>query len=316
MSRFFLTFAWVTGCLPAQTFLYVSSLSTDSSTITTVYNTADRSRVATTGLRSGGIAVAPDGRSYFVTDANGASVALYNAGSAQALITAATGGSPAAVTVAPNGQRIYVAGYAGGLISLHDARTLALLGTVASGFSPAAIAVHPDNSRFYVAHASDRDISVYSVSNLRLVSRISTSGGVVALQFLNNRTLLAADSGGETVLRIDTDSDTIETRIDAGPEPAALAVRGDSLYVSNSVDSIIRIFSATTGRATGQIQLPRCPWRRCAVMSLAVDGSTLYAANSNQREVFAIDLNTNQLTATFDVPQGPRWIAVGSAPRP
>lgn len=316
MSRFVLSFALAGLACHAQTFLYVSSLGTDSSTITTVYNTADRSRVGITPLRSGGIAVAPDGRTYFVTDSNGASVAIYNAGSAQALGTAATGGSPAAVTVTPNGQRLYVAAYAGGLISIHDARTLALLGTVASGYSPSAVAAHPDNQRFYVAHASDRDISVFSASNFRLVARIATRGGVVALNFLNNRTLLALDSAGEEVLRIDTDSDTIEGRFEAGPEPAAMAVRGDSVYISNSADSRIRIFNVASGRETGQIALPRCPFPRCSVMALAVDGATLYAANSSQREVFAIDLATNRISGTFDVPTGPRWLAVGTAPRP
>lgn len=314
MTLRLLTGILLAGSLGAQT-LYVASLTTDAATTLAVINAATSARLATTLTRSGGIALAADGRTYFVTDANGSSVGAYNAGTVQLLATGGTAGSPIALAVSPNGLRLYVAGSGGGVVSVHDARTLQLIGSLTTGFTPYAIAVHPDNSRFYVAHASDQEVAVFSSNPLRLIKRLKTGGSPVALAFLNNRTLLALNSGAESVSRIDTEEDTIQGEFAAGPEPAAMALASnDRVLVSNSADSTVRIFNAVTGRQTGAIDLPRCRWGRCAVMSLAVDGNTLYAANSNQQEVFAVNLTTNQVTTTYSVPAGPRWLAVAPAP--
>ena len=309
-------FVVAAGSLLAQSALYVSTLSTDGATTTSVYSTADRTRLAFTAARAGGVIVAPDGRSYFITDANGASIGAYNSGTALLTAAAATGGNPISAAVSPNGQRIYVAAYGGGIVSVHDARTLGLISSAATGFSPAAIIVHPDNSRFYIAHASDREVAVFNATTLRVAKRLVTGGGPVALAQLNPRTLLVLNTGAETVQRINLETDEIEGEFAAGPEPAAMALSAAGrLYVSNSTDSVIRIFDPAAGRQSGTIELPRCGKpSRCAVMSLAVDGTTLYAANSNANEVFAVDLATNTLIATFTTPVGPRWIAVG--PRP
>lgn len=308
--RALILFASASGLL-AQTALYVSTLSTDGAITTSVYNTADRSRLAVTGARSGAITVGPDGR-YFLTDSNTASIGLYNAGTAVLAAAANTGGNPVAAAVAPNGQRVYVAAYGGGNVSVHDARTLLLVGTLGTGFSPSAVAVHPDSSRCYVAHASDSEVAVVTAAPLRVAKRIVTGGGPVALAQLNPQTLLVLNSGAETVQRISLDTDEVTGGFMAGPEPAAMALAGGRLYVSNSADSQIRIFDPVAGRQTGMIQLPGCGTTgRCAVMSLAVDGNTLYAANSNGSQVFAVDLTANAVTATIATPPGPRWIAVG-----
>ena len=299
--------------LPAQTFLYVSSLSTNAATTISVFNTTSPARLAFTGTRAGALLVSADGRSYFATDANGSTVAAYGAGTVQALATAGTGGSPASLALAPNGQRLYVAAAGGGIVSVHDPRTFQLIGSLGAGYSPTAIIVHPDNSRFYVANASDREVAVFSANPLRVIKRLKTGGGPIALTFLDNRTLLVLNSGGESVTRIDTEGDEIQSDFAVGPEPAAMALAGaERLLVSNSGDSTIRVFNPATGRQTSTINLPPCRAPRCAVMSLAVAGNLLYAANSNQNEVYAIDLTTGRVTATFDVPVGPRWIAVGT----
>ena len=115
--------------LPAQTFLYVSSLSTNAATTISVFNTANPARLAFTGTRAGALLVSADGRSYFATDANGSTVAAYGAGTVQALATAGTGGSPASLALAPNGQRLYVAAAGGGIVSVHDPRTFQLIGS-------------------------------------------------------------------------------------------------------------------------------------------------------------------------------------------
>lgn len=299
--------------LPAQV-LYVSSLSTDAATTITVVNAATGARLAQTPARSGGLAVAPDGRTYFATDVNGSTVAAYTGGTVQLQATGGTGGSPIAVALAPNGARLYVAAAGGGIVTIHDARTFQLIGSITVGFSPTAIAVHPDNSRFYVANNSDREVAVFNAAPLRLIKRLKTPGGPVALQFLNNRTLLALDSGGEAVNRIDTEEDTLDGSYLVGPEPAAMALASNGrLVVSNSADSTLRVFNGATGEAIRTISLPPCRWVRCSVMALAADGNTVYAANSNQQEVFAANVTSGEVTATYQVPAGPRWLAVSPA---
>ena len=303
----------LTYTLPAQV-LYVASLSTDAATSITVLNAATGARLAQTLTRSGGLAVAADGRTYFATDVNGASVAAYVGGTVQLQGTGGTAGSPIAVALAPNGARLYVAAAGGGTVTVHDARTFQLLSSVTAGFSPTAIVVHPDNSRFYVANSSDREVAVFNAVNFRLIKRLKITGGPVALTFLNDRILLALDSGAEAVTRIDTEEDTLDGSYPVGPEPVAMALATNGrLLVSNSSDSILRVFNGATGLPVSTINLPPCRWIRCSVMSLAVDGNTVYAANSNQQEVFAANLTSGEITATYSVPAGPRWLAVAPA---
>ena len=83
----------LTYTLPAQV-LYVASLSTDAVTTITVLNAATGARLAQTLTRSGGLAVAADGPTYFATDVNGSSVAAYTGGTVQLQATGGTGGSP------------------------------------------------------------------------------------------------------------------------------------------------------------------------------------------------------------------------------
>jgi DNA-binding beta-propeller fold protein YncE len=295
--------------------LYVASLSTNNATTITVLNAATGARLAQTPLRAGGLAATADGRTYFATDANGSSVAAYTGASVQLLTTGATGGSPVAVAVAPNGARIYVAAAGGGNITVHDARTLVLIRSVTAGFSPTAIAVHPDNSRFYVANSSNREIAVFDAADFRLLKRLRTGGGPVALAFLNDRTLLALDSGAESVVRIDTREDTIEGSYLAGPEPVAMAIATNGrILISNASDSKLRVFNGATGQALNTINLPPCRWGRCSVMSLATDGDTVYAADSNQQEVFAANITSGEIKSIYPVPPGPRWLAVAPAP--
>ena len=303
----------LTYTLPAQV-LYVASLSTDAATTITVLNAATGARLGQTLTRSGGLAVASDGRTYFATDVNGSSVAAYAGGTVQLQGTGGTGGSPIAIALAPNGARLYVAAAGGGIVSVHDARTFQLLSSVTAGFSPTAIVVHPDNSRFYVANSSDREVAVFNAVNSRLIKRLKITGGPVALTFLNNRILLALDSGAEAVTRIDTEEDTLDGSYPVGPEHVAMALASNGrVLVSNSSDSILRVFNGATGQPVSTINLPPCRWIRCSVMSLAIDGNTVYAANSNQQEVFAANLTSGEITATYSVPAGPRWLAVAPA---
>lgn len=305
------------GALGAQSLLYVSSLSTDGSTIVTTYNTADRTVAASTPQRAGAMALSPDGRTVYIVDANGSTVVGTPAGAATILGGANTGGAPVSAAVSPNGNTLLVANQQGGSVTFANARTFVVAATVNVGFSPSSVVIHPEGEEAFVAQQNGGDVAVLALTGApRVLRRFVAGVAPVALAFLDANQLLVLDAAAEEIIRVNRATGAREGTFDAGPEPAAIALARGRVYVSNAADTTIRMFNPATGAAMGTIQLPNCPWPRCAVMSLAVspDGNTLFAASSNTNQVHAVNLADNTVATTYTVPSGPRWLLAAPVP--
>jgi YVTN family beta-propeller protein len=309
----------VPALLSAQNYLYVSSLSTDGSTIMTTYNTADRTVAASTTVRAGAITLSPDGRTVYLADANGSSVVGSAAGSAALLGGANVGAAPVGLAVTPNGNLLVVANQVSGTVNVLNARTFGVLAAVAAGFSPAAVVMHPDGEEAFIANQNGGDIAVLALTGApRIARRLRAGASPIALSFLDGDRLLVLDAASESAIRLHRGTGETLGAFEVGPEPAAMVLSRDNrrVYVSSAADTTIRIFNAENGAAMGAIRLPDCPWPRCGVMSLALtpDGNALYAASSNTNLVHAVNLADNSVSASWAVPSGPRWIAVGPVP--
>lgn len=127
-----------------------------------------------TGDSPFGVAVSPNGRSVYVTNAGSNSVSQYAADGAGALspkspATIATQSIPLGVAISPDGRSLYVANQGSDSVSQYtvDASTGVLTpkspATVAAGGEPTAVAVSVDGKSVYVTNLDDGTVSQYVV---------------------------------------------------------------------------------------------------------------------------------------------------------
>jgi 6-phosphogluconolactonase len=132
--------------------------------------------LTTAGASPAHVAVAPDGRSAYVTNVNSNTVAQYDveplsgALSPKTPATVAAGQGPTDIAISPDGRSAYVAdATTDGTVSEFDidassgALTAKTPATVPAGLDPDGIAVTPDGRSVYAANGNDGDVSQYDV---------------------------------------------------------------------------------------------------------------------------------------------------------
>ena len=102
------------------------------------------------------------------------------------------GREPRRLAITPNGNHVFVANMAGNSVSVIDTATRTVIKTIGTASDPFGCVVSLDGTKVYVAEHSSDTVAVIDVPQLRVVKTIT---GV-------------------------------------GPKPAALAIAGDKLYVT------------------------------------------------------------------------------------
>jgi hypothetical protein len=120
------------------------------------------------------VAVAPDGKSVYVTNCNDGTVSQYSVGAGDTLApkthpTVPTGACPRGIAVTPDGKSVYVTDFGAGAVSQYDigsdgALTPKTTPKVATGTQPIGIAISPDGQSAYVADSGDGTIAQYAAS--------------------------------------------------------------------------------------------------------------------------------------------------------
>ena len=133
------------------------------------------------------------------------------------------------------------------------------------------------------------------------VSRISAGTGPVGVAF-DGAHIWVANSGNDTVTRIDTLTDEIVARIPVGIGPVAIAFDGTHVWVANSESAGMSKIDTTTG-VVEEVPAGKNP------VGVAFDGTYIWAANSEGDCVSKIDILTDEVVATVDVGKSPQSIA-------
>ena len=227
---------------------YVASYVDDSVTPVDL-ETGRAGRPIPAGPGPAAIAVAPDGRMAYVTDAGtsplGHTVTPIDLATRRALPPIDVGAGPQGIAITPDGSTAYVAdagaivsgqsGPIGHTVTPIDLATRRALPPIDVGNAPVAVAVSPDGHAAYVANANSGSVSPISVSTGRAGPAIAVPGAPQALA-LSGSTLYVAlgRSGvapGDSVVAIDLGTGRAGTPVGVGPTPTALAVHGSRVYV-------------------------------------------------------------------------------------
>lgn len=149
---------------------------------------------------------------------------------------------------------------------------------------PLGVAVTPDNRKVYVSNYEFAKVDVIDAASNTIVTSVAMPTpqpyGVVAHP--NGRIVYVVDAGDNTVIPIDTATDTAGTPIPIGPNAAGIAIspNGDKLYVAAGISPFqAQVDVIDTASATMTNEIVIAPETESPVgIAVTSDGTKVYRA--------------------------------------
>jgi len=153
--------AGVGGCRPETPPSRRTTLDGDGKAQTVVY----RSPLA--------VAVAPDGKTLYVSDRTAGCVTLLDTAGGKKIRDVAIGGEPAGLCLSADGKTLYVAQRKANSIALIDTTRGVVTGHIPVGPWPVAVAVAPKSNRLYSCNRGNHTVSVVDLAAGREIEQIA-----------------------------------------------------------------------------------------------------------------------------------------------
>ena len=267
------------------------------------------------GSTTDAVALAPDGKTAYVTDPLGLTPINTATNVAERPIAVP---NAYAVAITPDGKTAYVTDFGGPTVSTTVTPVNLMTGKreapVTVGSQPLAVAIAPDGKTAYVASEFGDSIVPINTATNAPGAPIAIGGSPSAIAITpDGKTAYVADFTADAVTPIDLATDTPETAIAIGKDPDGIAITpdGKTAYVSWGTGSVTPIDTATN-TAGAPITVGQSP----DGIAITPDGKTAYVTDRGASEVTPIDVATNTPGQPFDVGSGPVSIAITSRPLP
>jgi len=194
-----------------------------------------------------GLSVSRDGKTLYVANSNANNMAIIDTASKTVSATVPVGASPYTTLVNPFNGLVYVSNWGDANISIVDPTTRTAIGTIPVGNHPTVMTAGP-NGLMYVADSNSDAVSVVDMQTNRELRRLSVMGGIPA-------------------------------PLSSSPEGLAVSPDGKTLYVANSGDNAIAVFTIGVN-GTGEYFQGWIPtaWYPTDVV-VSSDGRVLFVTN-------------------------------------
>ena len=202
-----------------------------------------------------GIAVAPDGKMVYVTDAGaigtlGHTITPIVVATDRTLRRIIVGPGPQGIAITPNGQRAYVAdagaivsgqtGAFGSTVTPVDLATGKALPPITVGNAPTGIAITPDGSVALVTNLNSGSVSTIDIANDKAGAPIAVQGAPIAVAISSVQPTIAfvvdaiskqAKLGNVTPINLTTDAAGKPIVVGKNPQAIALSPDGKTAWV-------------------------------------------------------------------------------------
>ena len=304
----------------------VSVIDTSSATVVSTISLAPE-------LGPVGVAVTPDGRFAYITNAGpgatgGTTVSVLDVATSTVLTTIPVGASPEGIAVTPDANFAYVANLhsINGTVSVINTITNSVTGTIqlGAGTGPQGVAITPDGNFAYVTDRSSGTVSVINTASNTVVGAPIPVGPVGGSPFSqpvgvaispDGKFVYVANFGSYTVSVIATATNTVVNTINTSVQPLGIAVTPDGrfVYVTSGLTNgpiTVSVIDVTAPAPVAQpiATLPAAFGNQPGGVSVTPNGEFVFVADLNT--VSEIATATNTVVKTITVGTSP--VAFGS----
>ena len=155
----------------------------------------------------------------------------------------------------------------------------------------------------YVASYGSNTISVIDLAtNHEAALNVGTKTVAIAANLAGTRVYVTTDSKNNSVLVIDTATNTAITAVPVGLWPVGVAVNpaGTRVYVANQDDNTVSVIDTSSNTVITTVPVGILP----EGVAVNPTGTKVYVANHDSNNVSVIDIATNKVTAIENVGDG------------
>jgi YVTN family beta-propeller protein len=205
----------------------------------------------------------------------------------------------------------YVTNSASNYITVFDKKTMQVVNAVATGQAPKGIVLDQIRTRAYVAASRDSIIEVFDVFKGVLLNRLRLKLRDWPTDLAltpDGRTLVAVNSGSNTVSIIDALSmfETARVSVGEGPSSVAIDPSGSRAFVMNNRSSTISVVDLTQKGVSLTIGVEGAPLRA----AFNKQGSQMFVINSNTPNLTVVDLSRLVVSQSVFIGMGAASIRV------
>ena len=163
-----------------------------------------------------GVAVSPDGKSIYVVQNSGDSLAVLNS-TLSVVASIPVGSSPVGVALSPDGSFAYVTNNLSDTVSVISTSTFSVVKTISVGSGPESIAVSPTGRSVYVANRYSNNIYRINALTYGITAVIAVGSSPAGLTVNpNNEFVYVSNFGSNSVSVIATSSNSVTHTITDG----------------------------------------------------------------------------------------------------
>jgi gliding motility-associated-like protein len=211
-----------------------------------------------------GIALAPDGNTYYYTSGTGSSLFAVNTITNNTSVIN-VGANPYGVSVNSDGSRVYVANNGSNTVSVvNTANNSVATISIGPGFKPYGITIAKKTNEelVYVTNFGNNSVTVFQASNNGILAVIPVGTqpvGVAASP--DGATVYVTNNGDNTVSVINTTTNKVIKTISVGSNPIGISVTpdGKKVYVANSGSSNVSVINTATNTVSVNVDVYNTP---------------------------------------------------------
>lgn len=270
-------------------------------------------RTLPTGKSPHEVAISPDGRQAWVSNAGDDTLSVFDLERLEAAGTVRHEGFkfPHGSAFTPDGRKLYVACTRRNSVFAIDPQARRVLAEIPTGQTDShMVAMAPDGARIFVPNIGSRAVSVITTADERVAGEVRVGRGPEGIALTpDGKTLLVANQEDSTVSVIDAASLRVTDAFEVGEFPVRLIVTPDARRAftadrkGNTITAILLEGDRT--RVEKRVAVGRSP----GGMALDGAGRTLFVSLNDEARVVLIDVQRLQKTGEVRSGRGPDGIA-------
>lgn len=218
------------------------------------------------------------------------------------------GVAPLGIAASPDGTRLYVANSGSNTVSVISTSSNTVIQTIGVGNLPTYVAVNSAGTFAYVTNQASNTVSVINTATFAVVATIPVGNGPTGVAVTPNGAFVYVTNNGltelsNTVSVIDASTNAVSATITTPAVPIDVVITPDGAFayvVSDQNPGVVSVINTATNTISASINVGVFP----ITIAISPDGTKAYVGNVQSHNLSVIDIASNTVTATINMPAG------------